>query len=160
MKNLKQFIQESFDTRPARWNRTADFESSAGGLYFFYDFKIGSDKYNVTISEWLTGQFEGSFSLANDFYDSFDLTGTGNQYKVLVTVIDCFRDFLESPQLEKYGKFKVLKFSAAKYETNYEKQTGRAGVYKRLINKFLPKSKYFVDIQDEYDEIVFKIAPK
>jgi hypothetical protein len=156
MKNLKQFLIESFDTRPANWDRGFWYvtERSAKTTY---EFEVENLEYFVEITG-IDGQYMVEFDMEsylpnNLSRKAYALTNTGNQYKVLITVIDCIRDFLDSDEFQE-AKFDRMMFTAA------SKDRSRAKVYKRLLDKFLPKNKYKVSVVSSSFTTTFSIEPK
>jgi hypothetical protein len=174
--SFKQFLQtESFDTRPARWNRRITPHYRVDGKNdYTYEFDVDKNQFDVYVKygrdfdeeytydvsfALVTMKDGGSFGPMKSV--DYELTNTGNQYKVLVTVVDCLRDFV----LTENPTDPIIFMAADEGFDEYGPISGkkqksiRAKVYQRLIKKYLPKN-YKVEIVRDLFETTFVITRK
>lgn len=145
MKSLSQFIAEAFDTAPAKWKKVSN------GLYYF---QIDDAIYDV---EFLNADntigVTFSIDLGPETHKIYNLTGTGNQFKVLSTVMDIIRAYInENKELFNKEEKGMIFFSS--------KGKSRTGVYTRMIKRFLPKDWNVVQDDSSRTETVFLLGPK
>lgn len=126
--NILKLI-ESFDSQPAPWKMTEyNYYSNSQKASFIID----GLEYHVLIERDTDGEYDIGFKLGDD---ADYMTNTGNQYKVLNTVMDVIRHFIN----ENYDQIEKITFSASKPVSKYEPEESRSRekVYRRLINKNL-----------------------
>lgn len=118
-----------------------------------YFFEIDGLAYDVGFSGTGPGAIEVYFSIDKGPQRSnvYTLSGTGNQYKVLITVIDIIRDFIKINAHQFDDGFTVLTFSS--------KTESRSRVYERLIQRFLPKG-WAVEADEFRGSTEFFIGPR
>lgn len=139
MLQFKSFIAETFNTKPAPFKK----RRSDGGTVE-YIFKIDDVTYDVLFDARAPTSFDGIptawdvtfMSQKGQGFGSertIKLSGTGNQFKVLNTVMEIIQKFVK----EKKSVQRIL-FSAAKdaFGTGSESDA-RSKVYRRLIQKKL-----------------------
>ena len=121
--NILDCLIESFDTKPVPFKVTRTNEYGAD-----YKFSIDNMIYTVDFSVKNNGADVMFMAQTNDptSTSTLNLTGTGNQYKVLITVIEIIKEFILERDLS------VLTFSASKNELVGD---ARPNVYRRLIKR-------------------------
>ncbi len=149
MLSFKEYlnVEESFDTRPAKTRR-----EMKGRWNVRYHFSINDLKYVIDFirSSARSNEYELAFALVDPANDMmFNITDTGHQHEVLITVFDSIKDFL---------KFKPdtirINFSASKRDSK-----SRGSVYGRLVKRFIP-SDWEYEIKDRDREIYFELKKR
>jgi hypothetical protein len=175
--SFKQFLQtESFDSRPARWKRhKIPHYIIDGKNNYVYKFDVDKNQFNVNIQyeEDVKGVYfyDISFALVTmqdgGFFGkmkstNYKLTNTGNQYKVLVTVVDCIRDFVLTENPTDPIVFFALDEGLDEFGnvSDQKQKSVRAKVYQRLIKKYLPKNYQAKIKQDSLKTTFFIMPPK
>lgn len=150
MLTFQQF-NESFDSNPAKWTILKDNEVESR-----YSFTINNDLYHVMFLPNIRKNKPVGISFG--LYDPskkdfvFTMTNTGNQFKVLSTVMDTINDFIKNWDPSS------LKFSARK-EVNDRDSKSRSSVYLRLIKKYLSNN-WTLSVKDTGFEVIFTIEKK
>ena len=124
MLQFQEFVNEAFDTKPVKWRK-----KNAN----HYWFQIDDNIYDVTFEKESSG-IEVSFTIDQGEGTSkiVSMAGTGNQYQVLVTVVDILKAFIKAnPKETKYT-----------FSTFDSESSARARVYIKLLQKFLSKDKW------------------
>lgn len=116
LKPFKTFISETLKS-------SFDFEEvkseNKGGHIFIYKFKTGKEKLvEVGLYRLEKDRFEVDFQVDGNF----ELTGKGEQFKILSTVIKIIEKFIETK------KPKIIQFSA---KTN---EPSRVELYRKLLS--------------------------
>jgi len=172
-------ILESFNTNPVNWTWTEknDSKDAMGTITpekYTADFSIDDHKYKVRIDTDMPVKYVPSphtyvvvFGLLTGPNKiNMDMTHAGNQYKVLSTVIDILKNFIQNNQ-KHIGE---IHFSAEKKDFFSSDPTtdpnsfskNRANVYARLIKenlKNLPGNWSFIQ-KDHEAEVQFKLIQK
>lgn len=132
MQSFKEFIEESFDAAPAKWKLIEDSDIDS-----IYRFTIDNSVYTVffKISMREKHPVEVTFGVMNPKTHEmeFEMSGTGNQYRVLMTVLDTIKDFIA--RRDPPGLFIT---AMKKISDAHKDSKSRADVYRKMIQKFLP----------------------
>ena len=145
MKSFSQYLEEAFDSKPVKWKKV-----KTGNYYFtideaVYDVEFTND-HNVI-------EVVFSIDLGPQTNKLYNMTGTGNQFKVLSTVMDIIRSYIdENKDLFTAEKEGVITFTS--------KGTGRTNVYTRLVKKYLPKDWNVVTDVHPNGVVEFFIGPR
>ena len=158
---FKDYLIESFDTKPVSFKRIRNVDNISK-----YRFEIDSVTYTVFFQRKSTSilKLRGEPEVIWDVSFSakqpgkkltpFGITNTGNQFKVLSTVMAIMSKFIdERPDTE------VLAFSAVK-ETLGGQAGARTQVYRRLVKRNvrkLPGNWEFTEL-DLQDEVKFILS--
>lgn len=138
--NFKQYLQESFDSKPAplRFQQKQTYPNNRKYIKnAVAAFTVGGNVYGVFARHGvhrLTKKQVTSITFTLNGSDA--LTDTGNQYKVLVTVIEFVRWLIENYENDTLmigAKNERGQDDAEGYKTS----KSRAKVYERLIRKFI-----------------------
>ena len=147
--SFKDFLilQESFDTKPRPWKLVEEDDD-----WSIYEFKTsGGESYVVIFSQAFPfPRYEVEFRLKYRIAD-YSLSNTGNQFEVLITVIDCINDFIARVDPEE------LKFSAAKPTLTHNDSRSRGKVYERLVKRFLKTKSLKLSINETTKEFQFRL---
>ena len=140
MKTFSGFLLETLNTKPVEWNKSTDQG---------YRFKIDGNTYNVFFERYDSETVEMELSdpevraAIHDSGDGYEtsfgvvggkvgitmthVTGTGNQFLVFATVIDCIKDFMNN----KGKNASFLYFAADKSDRS------RGSLYGRMLKRQL-----------------------
>lgn len=161
-----QYITESFDTRPASWtwvNKNVEHKRKTerdpnpkpflkeGKIKFKIDGNLyGASAFNNYFDDTTAATYISFYLFKGDYKDDM-MTGTGNQYVVLATVMAWIRELIDT-------------YSNTKYAIGAEKPTGlgvakaagvskaRERVYKRLIDRYVRKLPGKWSVKKEIDD--------
>jgi len=135
-------ILESFDTSPVSWkwiNKKDNKHNSP--LARIAAFVIDGIEYKVNITTTNDPNdriYEIAFYMGDDDQGDNDrMTNTGNQYKVLSTVMDIMESFIVKHKKVIKGIIFAANKRISKYD--YEESDSRDKVYRRLIYKNIKK---------------------
>ena len=148
-----EIVDESFDSKPVSWQIVKDSAIDA-----IYRFILDRNTYLVFFNKPARANKPAVISFAlfdegkNDI--SYDMTSTGNQFKVLATVLDTIQDFIKREDPNK------IEFSARKGVNVGQDSKSRFKVYERMIKKFLPASEWDYTVKDKGLEVHFLIDKK
>jgi len=166
MKSFKQHIIELFD-KPYKWRKMGKIDVSkvdpAPKMVSYY-FKT-DDGREITVDVGhlkLKGKHKAVIEFTDETNDfSFDLTGKGDSFRVMSTILDAVKDTIETTNPE------LINFSADKKEgwrgtgaQDKRKETGRAKLYKTMVKRFASKLGYTSKDKDDGKSIVFNLIRK
>ena len=142
--SFSDFLQkESFDSSPVKWRKKNENE---------YWFQIDELIYDVTFDD--SSQFGVEISFTVDLgpgsQKMIGMSGTGNQFTVLSTVMAIWKDFMSShPSITHY-----------KFIANKTQSSARASVYERLIKKYFSEKDWTFHKEDSSRETEFHLFKK
>ena len=143
IKDIEQRITESFDSQPAVW-KLRDVDRRNQGNFNHNElvnaeatFSVGSERYIIRARKY-GGELRVAFAKYDEDSENTkdDLTGTGNQYKVLATVIDFLQWAIENHTNERI-LFSAKNERTQKDRDDYKVSKSRTKVYERLIQRYL-----------------------
>ena len=174
MKSFNQYITEVFDN-PYKWRggnvakgsitpKTSGirenyvFKTADGGLIELtasHFWRAAGEKYIQALMS-MTMEKEGhavaiAFSKENAGEPTFDMTGEGDEFRILATVLDIINAIIKKhvPAL--------LYFSGDK---DGKEKGGRAGAYKAIIKRFAGKAGYESITKEYSDKVSFQLVKK
>lgn len=147
MLSFTQF-NETFDSTPANFKIDTDKEWLTQ-----YTFEVDNNQFIVKIVySSFNGTREASFALKKGKDYDFGLTNTGNQFKVLSTVMACLADYIENKNP------RSLTFNALKGSDD-KSSDSRPKVYTRLLKRRLPKN-WIVDYSETNEFVQYRLYRK
>ena len=173
MKSFYQYITEVFDN-PYKWRggnvAKGSITPKTSGIRENYVFKTADGgRIELTASHFwraaglkfsdipdMTAEKEGhavaiAFSKENAGETTFDMTGEGDEFRILATVLDIINAIIKKhvPAL--------LYFSGDK---DGKEKGGRAGAYKAIIKRFAGKAGYESITKEYSDKVSFQLVKK
>lgn len=136
MFSFNEFIklEESLDSTPVRW-KMLPLKNYDGG-YAHYSFPLENEEIHVFFEGELDDRGVAiSFGSINPNKKNinYSLTGSGQQFKVLATVMDIIKDYIKQKNPTR------LEFTADKGISDDSDSKSRVSVYTRMIKKYMPK---------------------
>jgi len=133
---VSEFIIESFD-QPYPYSWTQQTVGAWRGRFKTTD---GYGDINVEASDVTSKSYTVEFSVM----DAFDVTGTGDQFKIFATIISMLKDFINAVQPNK------LHFSANKGDPDDEaaRPGSRAKLYTRMCQKLATSAGYELKVSN------------
>ena len=134
MKSFKQHITEAFD-KPYRWQLKTDNEIQAK----YQAVTDAGDKLQVTFAKSVTGIDDLSFAISGEV----GITGGGDAFRIMATVLDVIRDYIKNNDPE------GIKFTANKeryFDKDSEDPQSREKLYTKMIERFAKKAGYKVKL--------------
>jgi hypothetical protein len=173
MKSFYQYITEVFDN-PYKWRggnvAKGSITPKTSGIRENYVFKTADGgRIELTASHFwraaglkfsdipdMTAEKEGhavaiAFSKENAGETTFDMTGEGDEFRILATVLDIINAIIKKHVPA------ILYFSGHKDD---KEKGGRVGAYKAIIKRFVGKAGYESITKEYSDKVSFQLVKK
>ncbi len=173
MKSFYQYITEVFDN-PYKWRggnvAKGSITPKTSGIRENYVFKTADGgRIELTASHFwraaglkfsdipdMTAEKEGhavaiAFSKENAGETTFDMTGEGDEFRILATVLDIINAIIKKHVPA------ILYFSGHKDD---KEKGGRVGAYKAIIKRFAGKAGYESITKEDEDKVSFQLVKK
>ena len=173
MKSFYQYITEIFDN-PYKWRggnvAKGSITPKNSGIRENYVFKTADGgRIELTASHFwraaglkfsdipdMTAEKEGhavaiAFSKENAGETTFDMTGEGDEFRILATVLDIINAIIKKHEPE------MLYFSGDK---DGKEKGGRVGAYKAIIKRFAGKAGYESITKEYSNKVSFQLVKK
>ena len=173
MKSFYQYITEVFDN-PYKWRggnvAKGSITPKTSGIRENYVFKTADGgRIELTASHFwraaglkfsdipdMTAEKEGhavaiAFSKENAGETTFDMTGEGDEFRILATVLDIINAIIKKHVPA------ILYFSGHKDD---KEKGGRVGAYKAIIKRFAGKAGYESITKEDGDKVSFQLVKK
>ena len=173
MKSFYQYITEVFDN-PYKWRggnvAKGSITPKTSGIRENYVFKTADGGLiELTASHFwraaglkfsdipdMTAEKEGhavaiAFSKENAGETTFDMTGEGDEFRILATVLDIINAIIKKHVPA------ILYFSGHKDD---KEKGGRVGAYKAIIKRFAGKAGYESITKEDGDKVSFQLVKK
>ncbi len=173
MKSFYQYITEVFDN-PYKWRggnvAKGSITPKTSGIRENYVFKTADGgRIELTASHFwraaglkfsdipdMTAEKEGhavaiAFSKENAGETTFDMTGEGDEFRILATVLDIINAIIKKHVPA------ILYFSGHKDD---KEKGGRVGAYKAIIKRFAGKAGYKSITKEDGDKASFQLVKK
>ncbi len=173
MKSFYQYITEVFDN-PYKWRggnvAKGSITPKTSGIRENYVFKTADGgRIELTASHFwraaglkfsdipdMTAEKEGhavaiAFSKENAGETTFDMTGEGDEFRILATVLDIIKAIIKKHVPA------ILYFSGHKDD---KEKGGRVGAYKAIIKRFAGKAGYESITKEYSDKVSFQLVKK
>lgn len=152
MITFNEYLKESLDSKPAKWRviNNSVYGFNINGL----EYRVNIDEVDPEDNEY---PVEVDFGLLSGGQVDHGMTDTGNQFKVLATVVDVIKDFAK-----KYDPPGFI-FTADKptgEAGEKKKSLSRAKVYLRMVKRYFNPSKWWIDVDDRQLDVRFFISKK
>lgn len=105
------------------------------------------DRLRIDFEKWLGGIVNLSFSVDG----SVGITGQGDAFKIMATVLDVIKDFIKNHEP------KGIKFTADKEEGESEEWQSREKLYSKMIERFATTVGYKVKLNKNKFGTVFTL---
>lgn len=149
---FQEMLDESFNTKPVKWTkkgRRVYFFEIDKNVYQVDFFKQREPNTPVIVSFWLKERN------GQDAEYSYDLTFTGDQFKVLSTVMAIMKDYIETQNPDK------IAFSADKaLNSGGQNSKSRVSVYSRMIKRYIDPKEWDLELEDLGWEVRYILTRK
>ena len=142
MISFKQYITELFE-KPYRWQLKKDDEKRV----MYQAVTDTGDRLRIDFEKWSGGIVNLSFSVDG----SVGITGQGDAFKIMATVLDVIKDFIKNHEPKR------IKFTADKEEGESEEWESREKLYSKMIERFAKKVGYKVKFNKNKFGTVFNL---
>jgi hypothetical protein len=148
MKTFKQHITEAFD-KPYRWSKSQEDDTWSK----YHAMTDAGDKLKVVFEKWSTG----IVNIVFDIDGAVGITGEGDAFRVMATVLDIIKDYVVNNEPES------LRFTANKEEyfgQSSKEIQSREKLYNKMIDRFASKAGYKVKLDKNNYSTNYKLIKK
>ena len=143
---INSVISEAFD-KPYKWRKTMDSEDM-----LIYSFRTNNKlDYKVTIEN---SDVYYAWEINFVTRGSYGPTGEGDAFRILATVIDCIKDFIDSRNPDRFI------FTADGSERKSDAPSSRQKLYDRMVQRFAKSIDYKLQIDTYEDDKLYKFINK
>lgn len=140
---------ESFDSTPVKWRKKNENEYWFQIDELIYDVNFAADKSKESKKSGIEVSFSVDMGSGTP-KKMLGLAGTGNQFQVLSTVMDIWRDYIDLHPGETHYSFIA----------NKTQSLARASVYEKLVKKHFSPQEWILHKEDSTNEVEFHLFRK